>query len=58
MEVARGADWKDGSGCYLLSYDGEPVGDKKLLDSYHQRGMGKKIWQHTQEIFDRASVKA
>ncbi len=58
VEVARGADWKDGSGCYLLSYDGEAIGDKKLLDDYRQRGMGKKIWQHTQEVFDRALVKA
>lgn len=58
VEVARGADWKDGSGCYLLSYDGEAIGDKELLDEYRQRGMGKKIWQHTQEVFDRALVKA
>lgn len=57
VEVARGADWKDGSGCYLLSYDGEAMGDSELLDAYRQRGMGKKIWQHTQEVFDRALVK-
>ena len=58
VEVARGADWKDGSGCYLLNYDGEAIGDKELLDGYRQREMGKKIWRHTQEVFDRALVKA
>ena len=44
VEVVRAADWKYGSGCYLLSYNGETIGDKKLLDDYRQRGMGKKIW--------------
>lgn len=58
VELARGADWKAGTGCYLLNYDGETVGDKKLLDEYRQRGMGKTIWQHTQEVFDRALMKA
>lgn len=54
VEVAKGADWKEGSGCYLLNWDGETVGDKKLLEEYRKRNMGKKIWEHTQEVFDRA----
>ncbi len=58
VDIARGADWKDGSGCYLLGNNGETIGDKKLLDEYDQRGMGKKIWQHTQEVFDRALAKS
>jgi hypothetical protein len=58
VDVVRGAGWKVGSGCYLVGSDGEAVGDKELMDEYRQRGMGKKIWQHTQEVSDRALVKA
>ena len=50
--VAHGADWKEGSGCYLLGWDGEEIGDKKLLDEYREKGYGKKIWQHTYEVFN------
>lgn len=57
VEVARGADWKEGSGCYLLDGHGETVGDKKLLDEYRKREMGKRIWEHTQEVFDRVLGK-
>jgi hypothetical protein len=53
VEVARGADWKTGSGCYLLNWNGETIGDKKLLDEYRKREMGKRIWEHTEEVFDR-----
>ncbi len=53
VEVARGADGNVGSGCYLLNWNGETTGDKKLLDEYRQREMGKRIWEHTQEVFDR-----
>jgi hypothetical protein len=51
--VAKGADGREGSGCYLLGWDGETVGDEKLLKEYREREMGKKIWEHTQEVFDR-----
>lgn len=57
-EVAKGSDWIPGSGCYLLNYDGETIGDKKLLDEYRRRGMGKKIWQHTHEVFGRVLGKS
>ncbi len=58
MVVAKGEDGLQGSGCYLLNYDGETIGDQKLLDEYRKRGMGKKIWAHTQEVFDRVLSKA
>ena len=58
MEVAKGEDGKQGSGCYLLNFQGETIGDQKLLDEYRKRDMGKKIWQHTQEVFDRVLSKA
>ena len=53
VDVAVGSDWNEGSGCYVLGPGGEVVGNRKLLDEYFKRGMGKKIWQHTQEVFDR-----
>lgn len=56
VEVAKGWDWKDGSGCYLLDQNGEMVGDRKLLEEYRKKDMGKRIWEHTQEVFDRVLV--
>ncbi|KAI9825350.1 MAG: hypothetical protein M1826_007028 [Phylliscum demangeonii] len=53
VEVAQGADGSPGSGCYMLGVDGEPVGDRALLDDYRARGMGKTVWAHTQTVFDR-----
>ena len=57
LVVAKGENGLQGSGCYLVNYDGETVGDQKLLDEYRKRGMGKKIWEHTQEVFDRVLSK-
>ena len=57
VDVAGGADWKQGSGCYLLNWNGETVGDRKLLEEYRKKETGKKIWEHTQEIFDRVVGK-
>ena len=54
LEVAKGWDSNVGSGCYLLSWNGETTGNAKLLDEYRKRDMGKKIWEHTQEVFKRA----
>ncbi|KAI4118758.1 MAG: hypothetical protein LQ338_007354 [Usnochroma carphineum] len=53
VQVAEGADGKLGSGCYLLGPDGETVGDRKLLEEYRRREMGKRIWDHSQEVFER-----
>ncbi|KAI9832823.1 MAG: hypothetical protein M1826_000989 [Phylliscum demangeonii] len=53
LEVAVGADSRPGSGCYLLGADGEPVGDRKLLDDYRARGMGKTVWDHTLAVYER-----
>ncbi len=57
VQVAKGADGKEGSGCYLLGPDGEPVGDRRLLEEYRTREMGKRIWEHTLEVFERVSGK-
>jgi hypothetical protein len=58
VEVAKGADSKEGSGCYLLNWDGETIGDENLLEEYRKKEMGKKIWEHTQEVFDRVVGKS
>lgn len=57
VKVARGSDWKEGSGCYLLNRVGEPTGDKNLLEGYRKQDMGKRIWEHTQEVFNRVLGK-
>lgn len=57
IQVAEGADGMKGSGCYLLGPTGERVGDRKLLQEYRQREMGKVIWTHTLEVFDRVLGK-
>ncbi|KAL8785704.1 MAG: hypothetical protein Q9195_008527 [Heterodermia aff. obscurata] len=53
MTVAIGEDGREGTGCYILNYDGEPIGNQNLFDEYRKKEMGKKIWQHTDEVFDR-----
>ena len=53
VEIAKGWDLKEGSGCYVLNWDGEKIGDEKLFEEYRKREMGKKIWEPTQEVFDR-----
>ena len=57
VQVARGEDWYVGSGCYLLGPTGETVGKKELLFEYRERDMGKKIWEHTMEVFERVLAK-
>ena len=53
VRVARGADWYVGSGCYLLGPNGEALGDKELFVEYRENDMGKKIWEHTLDVFER-----
>ena len=56
-QMAQGSDWEVGSGCYLVGLNGETVGNKKLLDSYHELGRDKKIWEYTLSVFEQAGVK-
>ncbi|KAB8272039.1 hypothetical protein BDV30DRAFT_249778 [Aspergillus minisclerotigenes] len=41
-------------GAYLLSWDGAEVGNRKLLDEYHASGVGRKVWEHTEDMFQMA----
>ncbi|KAE8143470.1 hypothetical protein BDV38DRAFT_233784 [Aspergillus pseudotamarii] len=38
-------------GAYLVNWDGSEVGNRRLLDEYHTSGAGRKVWEHTEEMF-------
>jgi len=43
MMVAKSADGKFRSGCYILGWNGEAVGDQKLLYDHMERDWGRNI---------------
>ncbi|KAH8592998.1 hypothetical protein B0O99DRAFT_628602 [Bisporella sp. PMI_857] len=51
--VMPGVDGKEGSGAYIVNWNNEPGGKKKLLAEYREKGIGKAIWEHTMATFDR-----
>jgi hypothetical protein len=53
LSVLKGADGKVGSGGYLVSWNGEITGNQSILKPYHEKGVGKIVWEHTLGIFDR-----
>lgn len=55
MEAVTGSNGVQGSGAYLLDYDGSPVGDDKFLTKYRDLGAGARIWDHTMEILRKAT---
>ncbi|KAL9594656.1 MAG: hypothetical protein Q9219_006917 [cf. Caloplaca sp. 3 TL-2023] len=57
LGTVEGSDGKVGSGCYLLGPKGETLGDKKLLEEFRKKETGKKIWEHTMEVFERVLGK-
>ena len=42
-----------GSGAYLISWDGSPNSKEKIMNEYREQGVGKKIWDHTMDVFDK-----
>jgi hypothetical protein len=51
---ATGADGKPGSGAYLLHWDGSTATKTaKLLQEYRSAGVGKRVWEHTLEVFEK-----
>ncbi|ROV94590.1 hypothetical protein VPNG_09193 [Cytospora leucostoma] len=38
-------------GVFLLDENGDSVNNEKVLEDYRRRGIDKKIWAHTQEVF-------
>ena len=51
--VMPGADGKDGSGAYIVSWNNEITGKQKLLQEYREKETGKAVWEHTMGIFER-----
>ncbi|RAL00856.1 uncharacterized protein BO80DRAFT_493742 [Aspergillus ibericus CBS 121593] len=51
-----GADGEKGSGAYRVNYDGSIVEAKlALLKGYLGSGVGDKVWEHTREVFRKAT---
>ncbi|PYI11081.1 NAD(P)-binding protein, partial [Aspergillus sclerotiicarbonarius CBS 121057] len=51
-----GADGEKGSGAYRVDYDSSIVESKlPLLKEYLGSGMGNKVWEHTREVFKKAT---
>jgi hypothetical protein len=53
VPVATGVDGKVGSGGYAVNWDGKVTGKKSILDEYHAKGVGKIVWEHTMETFQK-----
>ncbi|KAI9838860.1 MAG: hypothetical protein M1819_004067 [Sarea resinae] len=55
VEVAEGCDGAQGTGLYLLDWNGEIAGDEKLLTDFKTRGLSDTVWAHTLEVFENAA---
>ena len=55
--AVSGIDGVKGSGAYRLSWDGSVVGKDKILKEYRTQGVGKQIWEHTLEVFEKVCGK-
>ncbi|OKL60856.1 hypothetical protein UA08_03299 [Talaromyces atroroseus] len=53
-----GADGEKGSGAYRLGPATSIVSHSSLLQGYLDSGMGKKVWEHTVEMFKKATGTA
>lgn len=54
LEVTQGSDGEQGSGSYLLDWDGKAAGDESLLKKYRDQNFGQTVWDHTHAVFKRA----
>jgi hypothetical protein len=52
-----GADGAKGTGAYLLNWSGDIVGNQKILKPYREQGVAEKVWNHTQDVFNKVCVK-
>ncbi|KAL4947819.1 hypothetical protein BDW69DRAFT_199349 [Aspergillus filifer] len=52
-DVAVGSDGTKGSGCYWLSWDGEPFSSHKKFEKVRGENGGERIVRHTEEVFER-----
>lgn len=51
LGVAKGSNSEEGSGGYIVNWNGEPTGKQKILGEYRDLGISKKIYEHTMQIF-------
>lgn len=52
--AAVGSGGVKGSGGYLLNWNGDVVGKQQdLLRKYREEGVGKTVWQHTLDVFQK-----
>jgi len=49
--VSKGSNGKVGSGAYIVNWNGDIVGNEKILSNYRDQGVGKTIWEHTMGVF-------
>lgn len=55
--AVSGTDGVKGSGAYRLNWDGGVIKKSNVLEEYRTQGVGKKIWDHTLEVFDKVCGK-
>lgn len=53
LKVVEGADGQEGSGAYLVNWNGDVVYPKSHMKEYRQQGYSKIIWEHTLAVFER-----
>ena len=56
IPVQKGMDGVTGSGSYLLDWDGRATGDATLLSKYREKDFGTTVWNHTMDIFRKATT--
>ena len=57
MEPVRSMNGERGGGAYLLDWDGKSCGDESVLRKYRELDMGRKVWDHTMDIFAQVEKK-
>jgi hypothetical protein len=55
--AVSGIDGVKGSGAYRLNWNGDVRADSKMLNEYRAQGVGKKVWEHTLEVFEKVCGK-
>lgn len=53
-EIVKGADGVNGSGGYIVNWDGEVVG-KPIVKKYIEEGLGETVWEHTMRTFEEVA---
>lgn len=57
LEVVTGTDGIQGSGGYLLNWDGKVTENAALMRKYREQNAGPKVWAHTMEVFRKMASR-